>query len=95
MNETLELPAQAGSVDVDKLDTAKPLDVIFKPYQTTLEKWEAKVDSLKVVNISQKTEMAQARLAHSTSSVLEMEESSRFHSRKSSERCSYEAIRIS
>jgi hypothetical protein len=56
---TITLPP----VDVDKLDTAKPLDVIFAPYQTTLQKWEAKVKSLTVTDLSQKTEMAQARLA--------------------------------
>jgi chemotaxis protein histidine kinase CheA len=61
MTETLELTA--APVDVDKLDTAKPLEVIFAPFQTTLQKWESKVDSLKVTDISQKTEMAQARLA--------------------------------
>lgn len=53
----------AENVDVEKLDTAKPLAVVFAPYQTTLEKWEAKVASLKVTKLDQKTEMAQARLA--------------------------------
>lgn len=70
MTETLELAVaatslaiQKESVDVDKLDTAKPLTEIFQPYQTTLEKWEAKAKSLVVTDISQKTEMQQARLA--------------------------------
>lgn len=71
MTETLELTvpvtsavvAPSAPVDVDKLDTAKPLAEIFQPYQTTLEKWEAKAQSLVVTNINQRTEMAQARLA--------------------------------
>jgi hypothetical protein len=56
---TLEI----ADVEVEKLDTAKPLAVIFEPYQTTLAKWEAKASSLKVTRLDQKTEMAQARLA--------------------------------
>ncbi len=50
-------------LDVARLDTAKPLEEVFKPYQTTLEKWETKAITLAVTDISQKTEMAQARLA--------------------------------
>jgi hypothetical protein len=61
MNDQLE--AVKPPVDVDQLDTAKPLVEIFQPYQTTLEKWSAKVKSLVVTDITQKTEMAQARLA--------------------------------
>lgn len=61
MNTELELAKPP--VDIEKLDTAKPLAVIFQPYQTTLEKWEAKAASLVVTDLSQKTEMAQARLA--------------------------------
>lgn len=53
----------AGSVNTDQLDTAKPLVEIFQPYQTTLEKWKSKAAALVVTDISQKTEMAQARLA--------------------------------
>lgn len=59
---TLELATTAAD-EIDKLDTAKPLDVIFQPYQTILSKWESKAASLVVTDISQKTEMAQARLA--------------------------------
>lgn len=50
-------------VDVDRLDTAKPLAEIFQPFQTVLEKWEAKAAALVVTDISQKTEMQQAKLA--------------------------------
>jgi colicin import membrane protein len=60
---TATLEIAKAPVDVDQLDTAKPLEVIFAPYQTTLEKWESKVASLVVTDISQKTEMQQARLA--------------------------------
>jgi hypothetical protein len=49
--------------DVDSLDTAKPLAEIFQPFQAVLEKWEAKASALVVTDMSQKTEMAQARLA--------------------------------
>lgn len=49
--------------EVEALDTAKPLQEIFQPFSTTLAKWEAKAASLIVTDISQKTEMAQARLA--------------------------------
>lgn len=58
--QSLEL---TENVEVEKLDTAKPLAVIFLPYQTTLEKWESKVASLKVTRLDQRTEMGQARLA--------------------------------
>ncbi len=51
------------AVDVDALDTAKPLTEVFQPYKTVLDKWEAKVASLSVTSLDQKTEMAQARLA--------------------------------
>lgn len=51
------------TVDPLALDTAKPLEEVFQPYQTTLEKWESKVQSLVVTDISQTTEMEQARLA--------------------------------
>lgn len=69
MNGTLELTVAAPTKDVgeaintDALDTAKPLVEIFQPFTATLEKWEAKAQSLVVTDISQKTEMAQARLA--------------------------------
>lgn len=63
MNIKLETLALGPVIDVDLLDTAKPLTEIFQPYQTTLVKWEAKAKSLIVTDISQKTEMAQARLA--------------------------------
>jgi hypothetical protein len=53
----------AAPLDVEQLDTAKPLAVIFQPFQTTLEKWEAKATSLVVTDISQTAEMQQARLA--------------------------------
>lgn len=55
--------AVAAPVDVTALDTAKPLDEIFQPYQATLDKWQAKADALIVTDIRQKTEMQQARLA--------------------------------
>lgn len=61
--QTVQLSHPAPEVDVDKLDTAMPLAVVFQPFQTTLEKWQAKVASLLVTDLSQKTEMAQARLA--------------------------------
>lgn len=71
MKETLALitaaeaasPTQEKPVQVEQLDTAKPLEEIFQPYSTTLTKWKSKVDSLIVTDIGQKTEMAQARLA--------------------------------
>ncbi len=71
MNGTLELtvPAKAALAttpappDINQLDTAKPLEEVFQPFTTTLAKWEAKVQSLVVTDIGQKTEMAQARLA--------------------------------
>ncbi len=69
MNELALAPATIAPatvpppVDVAQLDTAKPLAEIFQPFQTTLDKWEAKAKSLKVTDINQKTEMAQARLA--------------------------------
>lgn len=49
--------------EIESLDTAKPLAEIFQPFQNTLEKWQAKADTLTVTSIDQKTEMAQARLA--------------------------------
>lgn len=69
MNETLELPSPAElpvvkmDVDVSKLDTAMPLEEVFKPYQTVLDKWAAKAASLIVTDIGQKTEMKIAREA--------------------------------
>lgn len=72
MNNTLELttppPTQTAlvvtaPVNVDALDTAKPLAEIFAPYQTTLEKWEAKAKALVVTDISMKAEMQMARVA--------------------------------
>ena len=57
---TLEL---GPVIDVDKLDTAKPLAEIFLPYKTTLEKWSAKAASLVVTDIGQKAEMQMARVA--------------------------------
>lgn len=69
MSGTLELTIPAKSVaveaptDVDALDTAKPLAEVFAPFQSVLDKWEAKVSSLVVTDIGQKTEMQQARLA--------------------------------
>lgn len=56
-------PKKSAEVDVNQLDTAKPLEVIFAPFQTTLQKWQEKAASLVVTDINQKTEMAQARLA--------------------------------
>ncbi len=50
-------------VDVDQLDTAKPLVEIFQPFAVTLEKWAAKAKTMVVTDINQRTEMAQARLA--------------------------------
>ena len=61
MSDQLQLAGE--SVDVDKLDTAKPLAEIFQPFAVTLDKWAAKVKTLAVTDINQKTEMAQARLA--------------------------------
>ena len=69
---TLELTAPAKSqapaapapvIDVAALDTAKPLEEIFQPFETVLAKWEAKAAALVVTDINQKTEMQQARLA--------------------------------
>lgn len=60
---TIPSKSVAAQVDVAALDTAKPLAEIFQPFQTVLEKWEAKAAALVVTDISQKTEMAQARLA--------------------------------
>lgn len=69
---TLELtvPAKGNTpavnapvLDVASLDTAKPLEEIFQPFETVLTKWEAKAQSLIVTDINQKTEMQQARLA--------------------------------
>ncbi len=57
----LQLPPTV--INIDALDSAKPLAEIFQPAQSMLEKWTAKAESLIVTNISQKTEMAQARLA--------------------------------
>lgn len=75
---TLEI-AIKHAVDVDSLDTARPLAEIFQPFKATLDKWQAKVESLKVTDISQKTEMAQARLAR-----LELREA----------RCNMDKVRI-
>lgn len=61
MSNALELAAVA--VDVSQLDTAKPLAEIFQPFQTVLEKWEAKAAALVVTDLSQRTEMQQAKLA--------------------------------
>ena len=58
MNTTLEL-----APNVSALDTAKPLSEIFAIYQTTLEKWEAQVDTIVVTDITQKVEMQRARMA--------------------------------
>lgn len=55
--------ATRESVDVDSLDTAKPLEEIFQPFGATLAKWQEKAASLVVTDINQKTEMQQARLA--------------------------------
>src|SRR3990167_4302772 len=71
MNNTLELtvspqstvPAPVVDVDVDKLDTAQPLELVFQPYQTVLDKWAAKAAALVVTDISQKAEMKIAREA--------------------------------
>lgn len=60
---TVPSKAVAAPIDVGALDTAKPLDEIFQPFKTVLDKWEAKAVSLVVTDISQKTEMQQARLA--------------------------------
>lgn len=62
MNDQLQLTGEQP-VDVDKLDTAQPLALIFQPFQTVLEKWEAKASALIVTDISQKTEMKMARVA--------------------------------
>jgi NADH dehydrogenase [ubiquinone] 1 alpha subcomplex assembly factor 7 len=56
-------PATTENVDVAALESAKPLEVEFKPFQTVLSKWEAKASALVVTDINQKTEMQQARLA--------------------------------
>jgi hypothetical protein len=60
---TVPSKAVAAPIDVGALDTAKPLEEIFQPFKTVLDKWEAKAAALVVTDISQKTEMAQARLA--------------------------------
>jgi colicin import membrane protein len=55
--------ATTETVNVDQLDTAKPLAEIFKPFETVLNKWEEKAAALVVTDINQVTEMKQARLA--------------------------------
>ena len=60
MNTELE---QITNLDVATLDTAKPLAEVFKPATDIFQKWNEKVGALTVTNISQTTEMAQARLA--------------------------------
>jgi len=60
MNTTtaVELP-----VDVSQLDTAKPLDVVFLPFQSVLDKWKEKASSLTVTRLDQTAEMFKARSA--------------------------------
>lgn len=60
MNTTtaVELP-----VDVSQLDTAKPLDVVFLPFQSVLDKWKEKAASLTVTRLDQTAEMFKARSA--------------------------------
>jgi len=62
MNNELQLTDE-HPVDVNKLDTAQPLALIFQPFQTVLEKWEAKASALTVTDINQKAEMKMARAA--------------------------------
>jgi hypothetical protein len=54
----VELP-----VDVSQLDTAKPLDVVFLPFQSVLDKWKEKAASLTVTRLDQTAEMFKARSA--------------------------------
>ena len=64
INDQLQLTdEQPIDVDVNQLDTAQPMIIIFKPFQTVLEKWEAKSSALVVTDISQKAEMKMARAA--------------------------------
>jgi hypothetical protein len=60
MNTTtaVELP-----VDVSQLDTAKPLDVVFLPFESVLDKWKEKASSLTVTRLDQTAEMFKARSA--------------------------------
>lgn len=50
-------------IDIESLESAKPLELVFNPFEEVLSKWESKVALLKVTDISQKAEMQQARIA--------------------------------
>jgi hypothetical protein len=56
-------PPSTEVIDINALESAKPLELVFNPFEEVLAKWESKVALLKVTDISQKAEMQQARIA--------------------------------